>query len=252
MYTEERLEFVDSLTLPSVSSIRVPRAYSSEAAVIDPTQDRASVAPSTINLFQGGVSEQNQADVEQSKLLMQLAADKAFPEENQLFEWYRFYTQGLAKLGWVISGKQMDNYTINKKALTIDAVAIELFTSLAGANAAAFAALAQKATGALQNNEGKIQIFERNKKLGLTQKFDVSPCAQTAEGSPWMILNCISVDIQQTTTGILFWKSTSDSTKVKAGAQIVTLNRQVYGIVRDKVLAKLGKIAEDSIDNLEI
>ncbi|MNP83222.1 hypothetical protein D3C76_1821070 [compost metagenome] len=65
-----------------------------------------------------------------------------------------------------------------------------------------------------------------------------------------MILSCTSVDVRESTRGILWWKSTTKSTAVKSQATPVYLNTQVYARVRNTVLGKLGTAAEDFIDSI--
>ena len=62
-----------------------------------------------------------------------------------------------------------------------------------------------------------------------------------------MVLNCIALDVRESSRGILFWKSTTQETRIKTAAQAVYLNLDVYDQVRDLVLKKIGQAAEDAL-----
>lgn len=250
MLMEQQLEFIDllpSLPKPTTSSIR---RLASFTPPIDPTKESGTVGPEMMNIYLPGVSEQNREDVDCCKLLMQNAASQKYDPIKQLHEWYKYYTEGLAKLGWVTQAFQVKNQTIKKTGLTMDAVAFEVLQGLVGTNAPRLLQLTGKAVEGIKNDQGLIDIYNRSAKVGYEAKFDISPVWQTREGSPMMILNCTSVDVRESKRGILWWKSTTQSTDIKSAASAVYLNVKVYDRVRDSVLNKLGKAAEDFLEGI--
>jgi hypothetical protein len=248
MHIEERLEFIDSLTLPLITS---PRTFApNDKPLVDPNKDGGSVTPDNINVYFAGVSQQNREDVDASKLLMQNAANKLFPNDDQLVDWYKYYTNGLSKIGWVLQAKQMQSYTIKKVGLTMDAVALDVLQGLIGNKAALFAELAGKAVDIVKGNEQLIRIYDSNVKVGKQTKFDIAPVWQDNDGYAQMILNCTSVDVRESTRGILWWKSTHQSTTVESGAVQTYLNPRVYEQLRAAVLQKLGQGGKDFIAQL--
>ncbi|MCK8688427.1 hypothetical protein M1M10_34085, partial [Pseudomonas umsongensis] len=153
------------------------------------------------------------------------AADKLFPKEEQLFEWYKCYVDGLSKLGWVIQNKNMQEVRITKIGLTMDQVALEIVAGLIGPNPAGILAnVAKKAIEEVKKSPKAIEIFDKNKKLGGQAKFDIAPVWMDNIGQANMILNCISLDARESTHGILFWKTTRQSTTIKSGAVRTYLN----------------------------
>lgn len=250
MHMEQRLEFIDllpALPAPTTSSIR---RLASFTPPVDPTKESGTVGPEMMNIYLPGVSEQNREDVDCCKLLMQNAASQKYDPIKQLHEWYKFYTEGLAKLGWVTQAFQVKNQTIKKTGLTMDAVAFEVLQGLVGANAPRLLALTGRAVEGVKKDQGLISIYNRNATVGHEAKFDMSPVWQTREGSPMMILNCTSVNVRESTRGILWWKSTTQSTDIKSAASAVYLNVSVYSRVRASVLNKLGKAAEDFLEGI--
>lgn len=253
MLLEQRLEFIDSLPAVSISQPRSTPVLS--ALLSNPEHDvnkpTASVMPDTINAYLPGVPQNTIDDVNLCKLVMQNAATKLFPEDAQLFEWYRYYVDGLSKLGWVTQSWNIQEVTIKRTGLTMDQVALEITAGLIGGNAAkVLADVAKKAVEVVQNSPGAIQIFDFNSKLGTQAKFDIAPIWLDDGGQPNMILNCISLDARESTRGILFWKSTRQSTTIKAGAVCTYLDAKVYSGLRDNLYKKYFDRASSFIDNL--
>lgn len=250
MELEQRLEFIDllpSLPKPTQGNIRRLATFTQP---INPAKESGTVGPEMMNIYLPGVSEQNREDIDCCKLLMQNAASQKYDPTKHLHEWYKFYTEGLAKLGWVTQAFQVKNQTIRKTGLTMDAVALEVLQGLVGANAPRLLDLTRKAVEGVKKDQGLIDIYNRQARVGHEAKFDMSPVWQTREGSPMMILNCTSVNVRESTRGILWWKSTTQSTDIKSAASAVYLNVSVYSRVRASVLNKLGKAAEDFLDSI--
>jgi hypothetical protein len=253
MHIEERLQFIDSLAplpvLTTRSFANVPEQYNAQPHDIN--RPTASVMPDTIDAFLPGVSEQMIDDVNLCKLVMQNAADKLFPKEDQLFEWYKCYVDGLSKLGWVTQNKNMQEVRITKIGLTMDQVALEIVAGLIGPNPAAILAnVAKKAIEEVKKNPEAIQIFDKNKKLGAQAKFDIAPVWVDNRGQANMILNCISLDARESTHGILFWKSTRQSTIIKSGAVRTYLDNKTFSGLRETLYKKYLKNAEKFIIDL--
>jgi hypothetical protein len=244
MHFEQRLEFIDSLPelkiiTPQVTTFSTVSATPTTLPEHNIDKPTASVMPDDINVFLPGASEENINDANLCKLVMQNAATKAYPDDSQLFEWYKYYVNGLGRLGWVTQNWDLRETTIKRTGLTMDQVAVELAAGLIGANAAAILAnVAQKAVGLAQNNLEAIRIFEHNKKLGKQAKFDISPVWIDNNKQPNMILNCISLDARESSRGILFWKSTSQSTDVKTGAVRSYLDNKVFSRLRETLYDK--------------
>jgi len=253
MLLEQRLEFIDSLpTLPITtqrSLLALPE--SSEKPEHDIDKPTASVMPNTIDAFLPGVSKVIIDDVNLCKLVMQHVATEKFPEDAQLFDWYRCYIDGLSKLGWVTQNRNIQEVTIKKAALTMDQVALEVAAGLIGANAAQILAMvAKKAVEAVQNNPGAIKIFDSGKKLGAQTKFDIAPVWLDNSGQANMVLNCIAMDARESTRGILFWKSSKQSTTIKSGAVRTYLDTKVFSGLRESLYEKFSANGKKFIDDL--
>lgn len=255
MYLEERLEFIDSLPalpLQPVSDELIITARSlNNAPPHDINKPTASVMPETIDAFMPGVSQDIIDDVNLCKLVMQNAASKLYPNDAQLFEWYKYYVNGLDKLGWVVQNQNIQEVTIKKIGLTMDQVALEVAISLIGANAAGVLAnVAKQALDHVQKNPRAIEIFNRNSKIGQQAKFDIAPVWVDKNNQPNMVLNCISLDARESNRGILFWKSTTHSTTIKSGAVRSYLDNKVFAGLRDELYGKYTEAGKKFIIDL--
>lgn len=250
MFLEERLEFIDSLPSLPKESLRTFMYEPASAPLHDINKPTASVLPGTIDAYFPGVPQNVIDDVDLCKLIMQNAASKKFPEDDRLFEWYKYYVEGLATLGWVIQNKHMQETTLRKIGLTMDMVALEVARGLIGKDAALLANIAKKAVETVQSSPKTIEIFDKENKLGKQAKFDIAPVWLDTAGSPNMILNCISLDARESTRGILFWKSTKQSTSVKTGAVRTYLNLKTFSLISDTLYAKYSANSKKFIDQL--
>jgi hypothetical protein len=252
MHLEQRLEFIDSLPALPVSTHMTPSPRSLiSAPPHDINKPTASVMPDTIDAFLPGVSKQIIDDVNLCKLVMQNAATYYYPEDGQLVEWYKYYTGGLHKLGWAVQTKEMNEVTIKKTGLTMDQIALEIAAGLIGTDAATvLASVAKKAVDAVAKDPGAVQIFDRNKKLGTQAKFDIAPVWVDKNGQPNMILNCIFLDARESTRGILFWKSTSQSTTIKTGAFRTYLDTNTFSDLRNDLYEKYTATGKKYIKDL--
>jgi hypothetical protein len=251
MHIEQRLEFIDSLVMPDVVTPYSFKPFSSPAdeSSIDPNKSSAGILPGTINVFFEGVSEQNRRDVNACKVLMQNAANKLYPNDDQLGDWYKYYVDGLFKMGWAKQTYQMQDYTIKRAGLTMDTVALDVIKGLIGNRAALFSDLASKAIDTIKGDKKYIDIYESSAKVGQQTKFDIAPVWQEANGYATMVLNCTSVDVQESSKGILWWKSSRQSTTVKSGA-VMTYLTEDFEPLRSAVYAKNKKNALAFIDQL--
>ena len=65
-----------------------------------------------------------------------------------------------------------------------------------------------------------------------------------------MVLNCIAMDARESTRGILFWKSTKQSTTIKSGAVRTYLDTKVFSGLRESLYEKFSENGKKFIDDL--
>ncbi|MCK1793382.1 hypothetical protein [Pseudomonas violetae] len=253
MLLEERLEFIDSL--PELPIVPQPRSFAeanlTTPPIHDPSKPTATILPGTIDAYLPGVPQSVIDDVDLCKLVMQNSANKMFPEDDRIFEWYLHYVNGLSNLGWAFQSRDIQERTIKRIGLTMDAVALEIAQSLIGKDAAlALSLIGGKALDMLKDDPKNIKIFNSGSDLGKKAKFDIAPIWLDSAGAPNMILNCISLDARESKQGILFWRSTKQSTVVKTGAVRTYLSLNNFSPIRKELQNKYNVAAKQYISQL--
>lgn len=210
----------------------------------------AVVAGASVVSFVAGVSQQNREDVLNSTLLMQLAANKAFNQATQRDQWFRFYTNGLQRLGWTVGGSALEEYQTHGQSFTLDEVALDIITDLSGGSE--FAPVAQRSLDALRHQSQPLRLFEHCSSSGNVGTFQVLPCIQTPDGGVAMLMNCLQLVRNASNTHVLFLTFQRHEVRIFRSAQIAVLDEQVYSLARDAVLEKLGHGASQFLANLAI
>lgn len=252
MLLEQRLEFIESL--PPFPPIAMPRTFTDFGEYTPPhdtNKPTASVMPETINAFLPGVPKQTIDDVNLCKMVAQRNASHHFPEESQLFQWYKEYVKTLTSFGWIIQDKDIQEVAIRGVGLTMDQVAFDIASRLMSPKAAdVLAKVSKQAVETVQQSPKATQIFNIGAKLGAQAKFDLAPVWVDNYAQANMVLNCISLDARESTRGILFWKSTKQSTTIKTGAVRCYLDNNAFSGVRAKLLSRYTDATNKYIDNL--
>ncbi|WP_095156249.1 hypothetical protein [Pseudomonas sp. Irchel 3E13] len=247
---DQTLDFIASLSLPDTDAL-LRQAETVPASAISATDsDSANIAGHSVVSFVSGLSPQNREDVLNSTLLMQLAASAAFDKTQQREAWFRFYTEGLGKLGWTVSNSSIEHYVPKHDAFTMDQVALDIIESAVGG--AGFAPVLKKTFAALKKQPQALALFERHSDHGWLGMFQILPCSQTAEGNVSMLLNCMQFVHNALRYKILFFTYRQHEVQVYRSAQLAVLNTGVYRQVREAVLDKLGGNASQFIARLAL
>ena len=249
MHIEQRLELLDSLPPLPAASMPTIRAFAPEVP-IDPNKPSGTVGNEMVNLFMAGTGEQNRRDVNSCKQLVQHAATKLYDPQKELYQWYKYYVDTLQKLGWITQASQLTEQTIKRSGLTMDTVALYVMQGFVGANISKLAELAGKGLAKIKQSDGLVDIYNGTANVGSDAKFDMSPIWETKEGYPMMILNCNTLNVRESSRGILWWKSTTRETRIKTAAQAVYLNVDVYAGIRQAVLDKIGATAKNALADI--
>lgn len=229
-------DFVHSLKLPD-SVATAPSAS-------------ACVAGHSLMAFVAGLSRQNREDVLNSTLLMQLAANARYNKENERQEWFKFYTEGLANLGWTLSDGAFEAYSANGKEFTVQKAVLDIIAGLT--QGAGFAPVLTKSLTSLRDDPQALALFESHGDQGESGMFQILPCAQTEQGNVTMLLNCMHLQNKFERHRILFFSHLSSQVQLFHSTQQAVLDIQLYSDVREAVLNKLGHNANQFVKNLDL
>lgn len=237
MHMEERIDFVASLPTAAVPA---KRSLINLNVKITNNTNKASacVFPNNISVRLPGVQKQVFDDVNLCKLVMQTAADKLFPEPEQIFEWYKYYTSGLGKLGWILQARNFESTTTNQSGLTLETLALKLAEPHIGDKGKVITASFKQALAAVKSTPGAIELFNAKEEVKQNRKYDLGPVWYDDKGQANMVINCISFDSREGLIDVLNWKSTEQSTTVKSGATHAYLDNTVFPKLRNTLVAK--------------
>ncbi|GGN12343.1 hypothetical protein GCM10010967_55480 [Dyadobacter beijingensis] len=190
--------------------------------------------------FVSEVSDQRRQDVLHSVLLAQLAANKKFPEEDQIKDWYEEFVNVLNNIGWAMQSASFTPFTSEGATIEVDKAIIDLVESAVGG--AALVPLVSKTLEAikgLSDTSGKFIAFEKNTHTATKGAFQIG-IAKEENDTVALQLGTFLITSSDTINQILFFKSSKSKTTLEFCSRVGTLDEAVYANVRDIVLNKLG------------
>jgi hypothetical protein len=241
----DRRAYIDSLGL--AASRDMP---ATEVVAADEKESANAVDGSTV-AFVTGFPLLQKTDLLNSALLAQLAANYAFDRENATDQWYRKYVEVLENLGWVIFGFGFTKVHNVGASFLMDKVALNVIAALATGNqlAMAIATLdALRKTG----NEKALTLFDGAASTGAAGNFQISAATCDADKNTSMTLGGFFFKSTEHRAKFLWWEWKSASVNMFYACQTVTLNDQIYSVVRADVVKKLGDNAKKYIAEIKI
>jgi len=259
LVSADLLAFVDDLELaehpPAMQRLLDSGALAQPAAPVDTEKPSGAIDKGSLVAFTAGVSLQHRSDALNSTLLAQLNSDKLFNrfDAGQLMKWYENYVKVLANIGWPLQNFQFQNYEASGSTFSIDASIVEIVSSfLAGPEVAVVEATID-ALSKLKSDDPWYVVWDSNSHTADGGNFQIAPCNDEAgKGALVMGLSAYAFTTTETTTRFLWTEYHSSSTKLKFASQTVTLDEDVYSVVRDAIIAKLGSKASNFVKELEI
>jgi hypothetical protein len=202
--------------------------------------------------FVSEVSEQRRQDVLHSVLLAQLAANKKFPEEDQIKEWYEAFVDVLSNIGWAMQSASFTPFTSEGTTIEVDKAIIDLVASAVGGSALVpIISKTLDAIKGLSDTSGKFIAFEKNTHTATKGAFQVG-IAKEVNDTVALQLGTFLITSSDTIKQILFFKSSKSTTTLEFCSRVGTLDESVYSTVRDAIQAKLGFKATDYIANIDL
>src|SRR4051794_9253487 len=161
MITQDLVGYVSDLDLQAPEG-RFATMRDAETAPIKEGQDQAFLADKSLVSFVSEVTGQNRQDVLNSTLLAQMAANKQFPNEADLLDWYRTFIEVLSKIGWEIEAGEFSTFESSKDAFEVQDSIIDILTSAFGAGFIPVILKVLESIKNLSNKDHKIIAFEKN------------------------------------------------------------------------------------------
>lgn len=199
--------------------------------------------------FVSEVSAQNRKDILNSTLLAQRAADKKFPDPVDVIKWYETYIDVLTNIGWVIESQDFSKFSSENTLFEMEDVVISILTAMVGQNYIAIIKSTLDALKSLSDDDNKIKLFESNTHNFQKGNFQIG-LANEHNGAVTMQIGAFMVSSTDEIKRILFFNAGKDKSELSYYAIRCTLNDEIYSIVRNDILAKLGNSVSSYIAKL--
>ena len=210
----------------------------------------AKVVAGSLASFTSGLSGQRMDDVQNSTLLAQLAANEKFPDQKDVVDWYKFYGGVLSNLGWNVQDFAFDEYKSRQASFKFSEVTLELLSALIGDDQQLLTVVKGTLDSFAKSPEG-LDLFKANSASGRYGRFQVLPCTVT-NGQVSLASIFAYFEANQVSENYFFSTYNSEDITMKQAAQVLTLDEEVYGKVRQEVIDKLGINAYTFVKNLQI
>ncbi|MEU6826218.1 hypothetical protein ABZ921_36870 [Streptomyces atriruber] len=191
----------------------------------------------------GGVSEQHRKDVLLSVLLAQLVANKKFARHTDAVRWYESYGETLERVGWIV--KEHEGFARqhpHEVPYRIGPLVLRTLGRVSGDAAVSLARAAVRALTELDPADRAAELFEDQAHFGRAGNFQLAVAEEEADGLLVVRLGRFRFRVvdEATEVGRLLHTDFRAADEFVGGAQVLHLNEDVYGPLRDEIAEKLG------------
>ncbi len=213
--------------------------------------EQAFLADKSLVSFISEVNGQNRKDVLNSTLLAQMAANKKFPNEEDILEWYQAFIDVLSKIGWNIESSEISTFESSKTVFEIEDAIIDILSGAFGGGYIKVIAKTLESIKNMSDEDHKIIAFEKNTHSLTKGCFQIALAVEENEVVS-MQLGTFLLTSTKKIKQILFFTSKKDKTKLQYSSRLGTLNAEVYEQIRSAVLKKLGDDITAYVTEIEI
>lgn len=211
-------------------------------------EERVLLIGNTICIFADNVPASVAEDVAASMRLIGLSSEKAFNKETQQREWYNYYTNGLAKLGWTMTGGAHAEEAMDQEKSTLASVAVNVIIRDLGPNHRMARCLG-RGFRAIAHAPDANRLFERSSSTtsGKSSTFQAVDCEISPQGMPIMHMKSfqIAYDRAVGTGDAVNREFEKASTRVYRASQQGTFSVRQFEALRAAVSKKLASQADD-------
>ena len=210
----------------------------------------AAVVAGSLASFTSELSGQQMHDVQNSTLLAQLAASKKFPDKKDVEDWYNFYCDVLRNVGWVIQNFGFDEYESHQASFKLSEVTLELLSALVGNDKQLLTVVKETLDSFAKSPQG-LTLFADNSASEQHGLFQILPCT-VMNGQVSLASIAAYFKASQVSDDYFFFNYRSQDITLHKATQVLTLDEEVYGKVRQEIIDKLGTNANKFVKNLPI
>ncbi len=149
-------------------------------------------------------------------------------------------------IAWVVPTFSFRNLSTSAQRFTIDQVVLKLVKSFLTPDQIATLTEVMEAMKALEGDDRRFVIFERNAKRQSDGNFQFNSVGTSTGGTLSMKFNAYTFDTTTNVTNVLWFSFSGNSTKLRVAQSTFVLNEQVFSRIRDAIVDKLGNRAKDT------
>lgn len=254
MDINNRIDFIKQLEIETgevYSKKRFTKGAESGLPVKDGKEQSFFTEKSLVS-FASTVTGQLRNDVLQTVLLAQMAANKQFPDQENLFDWYHVFLDTLARLGWIVENINTQNYDIAKAEFELDNVIIDILSAAFGQNYILIIKKTLEAIKKMTDEDRKIKAFEKNTRSVSQRGFQIA-LANEEGGVVAIQIGTFMLDTSLDLRKILFFKTEKEVTDLQYILKRAALNSASYDDdIRKEVNAKIKGVQLTNISEIEI
>ena len=153
----DRMDFVMGLELFFPPSLQVPNP--NPVALAD-HKDEADVVGSSVTAFTKNLTGMHKQDVKNATLFSQLAANAKFDRENDVENWYKYYTYVLQNIGFVIQEFSWQRFQSSSKTFKMDRAVLDILKAAMTRSGTVVANAAIDALGKLPGDNYSVTLFD--------------------------------------------------------------------------------------------
>ncbi|KAF8187743.1 hypothetical protein BJ912DRAFT_1143565 [Pholiota molesta] len=210
--------------------------------------ESAMVGEGQATAFVTGISMQNKQDVMNSTLLAQLAASGKYNRLTQTSQWYDEYKYILENVGWLVTSFKFDEHSLSNVAVSVDKIVLDFLTTFLDPTQLSLMARVLEALA--NSSDPVVNIFTRSTADDHQSNFQLGTCSEDRDKNVMFSIGAFTYTTTESITNVLFTKIKSGSAHFMNAFQNMILNQQIYAVVREAVLEKLGDNAKKLIGDL--
>ncbi|MDK8188800.1 hypothetical protein QP794_01720 [Paenibacillus sp. UMB7766-LJ446] len=254
--TEKNKLFINNLELAEVHPLLRNLDFTNTEGTIfleeETAKPGASIVGDTIIAFTANVSGQSRNDLKNAVCLAQAAAMKKYDRFTDTENFFRFYTDVLSKIGFVIQGFDFTKQEISGSSFTVDKVVIDILRAYATNDEIALVEATLKALENLSDDNDIFKLFSTHSHSATNSNFLLGVASQADNGDVAFKIGAFMLNSEQNNKRFLWFSFSTSETNLFRSTQSVMLNEDIYSTVRSDIIGKLGDLAKSTVADLEI
>tara|TARA_R110000744_G_scaffold114988_1_gene215057 strand:+ start:9611 stop:10372 length:762 start_codon:yes stop_codon:yes gene_type:complete len=247
--TSDPKKFIQEIKIKHPDLLVETLSTESATENVSNTQPEGYINNKSLVSFASTVSSGNRQDVLNSTLIAQLYADHKFTNQEDIVKWYEAYVELLSNVGWSVETAEFSNLNAKGSVFEMQSAILDIIGTAISGSLLGVVMKTLEALKSLSDSDSKLIVFEKNTHSLNKGSFQIA-LADENNGAVSMTLGVFHLSTSTKIDKIIFFKSGKDKTEVNCRTTTCTLNSEIYSLVRNEILNKLGKNAEKYISKL--